>query len=75
MPSLSKQIPIQLLLDKTTTCQTRPAATFFVSQMKNKLSKPTIAKLYPMKKWKANVMQQCIKNRRLSDYIYFVATL
>ena len=29
-----KQIPIKSLLYKTTTCLTRPATTFFVSQMK-----------------------------------------
>ena len=29
--SLPKQIPIQSLLDKTTTCLTRPATTFFLS--------------------------------------------
>ena len=32
----SKQIPIQSLLYKTITCLTRPAITFFVSQMKKK---------------------------------------
>ena len=31
-----KQIPINSLLYKTTTCLTRPATTFFVSQMKKK---------------------------------------
>ena len=34
--SPSKQIPIQSLLYKTTTCLKRPATTFFVSQMKKK---------------------------------------
>ena len=34
MLSLPKEIPIQSLLYKTTTCLTRPATTFFVSQMK-----------------------------------------
>ena len=47
-----KQIPLQSLLYKTTTCLTRPATTFFVSQMKKNLSKATATKLYPTKKWK-----------------------
>ena len=34
-----KPIPVQSFLYKTTTCLTRPATTFFVSQMKKKLSK------------------------------------
>ena len=33
MLSLPKEIPIQSLLYKMTTCLTRPATTFFVSQM------------------------------------------
>ena len=70
-----KTIPIQSLLFKTTNCLTRPATTFFVSQMKKNLSKATFTKLYPVKRWEANARQQCIKNKRLSDYIYFRATL
>ena len=34
MLSPPKQIPLQLLLYKTTTCLTRPETTFFVFQMK-----------------------------------------
>ena len=34
MLSPPKQIPIQLLLYKMTTCLAQPATTFFVSQMK-----------------------------------------
>ena len=34
MLSPPKQIPIQLLLYKTTTCLTRPATTFFESEIK-----------------------------------------
>ena len=37
--SLPKQIPIQSLLYKMTTCLTWPVTTFFVSQMKKKLFK------------------------------------
>ena len=41
MLSLPKQIPIQLLLYKMTTCLSQPATTFFVSQMKkNCLKQP-----------------------------------
>ena len=36
MLSLPKQIPIQSLLQKMTTCLTQPATTFFLSQMKKK---------------------------------------
>ena len=43
----------------------------FVPQMKKKkLSKTATAKLYPAEKWEA-----MNKNKSLSDYIYFVATL
>ena len=45
MLSPPQQIPIQLLLYKTTTCLTRPAATFFVSQIKKSLSKTTTKKI------------------------------
>ena len=56
-----KQTPMQLLLYKTTTCITRPATTFFVSQMKKNLSKTTTTRLYPVKKWETNIRQQGIK--------------
>ena len=49
--SLPKQIAIQLLLYKTTMSLTRPATTFFVSQVKKNLSKTTATKLYPPSKW------------------------
>ena len=48
-----KQIPIQSLLYKTTTCLTRPATTYFVPQMKKNLSKTATAKFYPAEKWVA----------------------
>ena len=51
--SLSKQILIQSLLYKTTTCLTRPAATYFVLQMKKNLPKTATAKLYLAEKWEA----------------------
>ena len=50
----TKQIPLQSLLYKTTTCLKGPATTFFVtffvSQIKKNLSKTTTTKLYPAKK-------------------------
>ena len=55
----------------------RPATTFFVSQMKKTLSKTTAKKLYQAKKKKMQNKhkEQCMKNERLSDYIYSLATL
>ena len=67
-----KQILIQSLLNKTTTCLTRPATSFFVSQMKKNLPKTTTTKFYPAKKWERNIRQQCLKNKRLSDYTLFL---
>ena len=61
MLSLRKQIPMQSLLYKTTTCLTQPVTTFFVSQIKKNLSKTTTIKLYPAKKWETYVREQCIK--------------
>ena len=75
MLSSPKQIPIQSLLYKRTTCLTQPATTFFVSQMKKTLPKTTTTKPYPVKKWETNIWQQCIKNIFLSDYIYSSANL
>ena len=60
MLSLPKQIPIQSLLQKMTTCLTQPATTFFLSQMKKNLSITTTTKLYLAKKWETNIRQQCI---------------
>ena len=71
--SLPKQIPIQPLLYKTTTCLTQPATPFFVSQIQKNLSKTTTSKLYPAKKWETNIRQECIKTNN-SDYIYSSAT-
>ena len=63
------------LLYKRTTCLTRPAAIFFDSQMKKTLSKTTTTKLYPAKEWEKKHKEQCMKNKRLSDYIYSNANL
>ena len=54
---LPELIPIQSLLYKTTTSLTRPATTFFASQIKKNLSKTTITKLYPAKKSETNIRQ------------------
>ena len=72
--SLQKQIPIQSLMCKTTTCLTT-SDHFFVSQMDKNLSKTTTAKFYPSNKWERNIRQQGIKNKCLSDYSYSIATL
>ena len=63
------------LLYKTTTCLTRPATTFFDSQMKKTLSKTTTTKLYPAKECEKKHKEQRMKNKRLSDYIYSNANL
>ena len=55
MLSLPKQILVQLLLYKTTTCLTQPATTFFVSQRKNSLFKTNTKTLYPAKKCKTKM--------------------
>ena len=52
----------------------RPTTTFFVSQMKKNLSKTSTTKLYPAKKWDTKKATMD-KNKRLSDYIYSIATL
>ena len=69
MLSLPKQIPIQSLH------LTRPATTFFDSQMKKNLSKTITAKLYPVKEYEENNKEECIENKDLSDYIYPIANL
>ena len=60
--SQPKQILIQLLLYKMTTCLTQSATTFFISQMKKYLPKTTATKLHKAQKRKINLEQQCIKN-------------
>ena len=69
------QILIQSLLYKTTTCLTRSATAFFCLPNEKKLPKTTTTKLYPAKKWETNLRQQRIRNKRLFDYIYVIATL
>ena len=56
----SKQIFVQSLLSNTTSNH------FFDSQMKKTLSNKGMRKKHK---------EQCIKNKRLSDYIYSIANL
>ena len=57
MLSPPKQILIQLLLYKMTTCLTQPATTFLSPKWKKTLSKTTTKKLYLAKKWETNRQQ------------------
>ena len=71
-----KQILVQSLLYKITTCLTRPATTFFVSRKKNSPSKTTIKRLYPAKKSETIIRSNALKiSVSLSLYLlywYFV---
>ena len=73
MPNLPKQIPMQLLLYKTTTCLTRPATTFFDSQIKEKPVQNNNYKTLSSKGMQKKHKEQCIKNECLSDYIYSIS--
>ena len=66
MLSLPKQIPIQSLLYKATTHLTQPTTTFFLSQMKEKLSKTTTATMHK---------NATMHKKRLSADIYSSAAL
>ena len=68
-----KQIPVQLLPCKTTTYLTRPATTFFVTQMKKVCLKQPL-KIYS-EEMQNKHKEQCIKNKHPSDYIFSFATL
>ena len=69
MLSLPKQIPVQSLLSNATSNH------FFDSQMKKNLSKTITTKLYPAKECEKKHKEECIKNKRFSDYIYSIANL
>ena len=71
MLSPAKPIPIQLLLYKTTLCLKRPGTTFFVPQMKKKLSKTATANLYSAKKWEA-VHKKLTSLQLYLLYCYFI---
>ena len=71
--SLPKQIPIQSLLNKTTTSLTRPATTFLSPKWKKTCLKQS---LLPSKEMgNKNKATMHIKTKRLSDCIYSIATL
>ena len=72
--SLPKQTLIHSWLYKMITCLTRPATTFLRLPNEKNLPKSTTMKTYPVKKWETNIRQQCIKNKRLSDYLYTSTT-
>ena len=72
MLSPPKQIPIQLLLYKRTTCLLQSATTFFDLQMKKILSKATTTKLDPAKECKKTYGTMQKKKKHLSDYIYIL---
>ena len=61
MLSPPKQIPVQLLLHKTTICLTRPTTTFFCLSNEKSLSKTTTKKLYPTKKYETNMRNNARK--------------
>ena len=71
MLSLLKQIPVQSLLCKTTSCLTRPVTTSFVFQMKNACLKQPLETFSSEEMWNKH-KEKCIKNKRLSDYIYSI---
>ena len=73
MLSLPKQMPVQSLLYKTTTRLTRPATTFFDSQMEKACLKQPL-KTLSSKEMRNKHKEQCLKNKRLSGYIYSIAT-
>ena len=73
MLSPAKQIPVQSLLCRMTTCLSWPVTTFFVFQMKVLLKQPL--KTLSSKEMQNKHKKQCIKNKRLSGYIYSIGTL
>ena len=75
MLGLPKQIAMQSLLYKTTTYLTQQRPLLLSNKCKKNLSKTTTTKLYQAEKWEKNIKQQCINNKRLSDYIYSNAAI
>ena len=51
------------------------AATFFDSQMKKTCQKQELHSFIQQRNTKKKHKEQCIKNKRLSDYIYSIANL
>ena len=58
-----------------TTSLTRPATTFFVSQMKKNLSKTTTTRLLPSEEMGKKHKATMHKNKHFSVYIYFIDTV
>ena len=56
-----------------TNCLTQPV-TFFCLPMKKSLSKTTTENLSSEEMWNKH-MEQCIKSKRFSHYIYSIGTL
>ena len=73
MLNLPKKIPVQLLLYKTATCLTRPATTFFDSQLKNETCLKQQQQNFIQQRNVKIHKEQCIKNKQVSDYIYSIA--
>ena len=74
MLSPTTQISVQSLLRKTTTCLKRPVTTFFVSQIKKDCLKQPL-KTLSSEEMRNKHKKQCMKSKRLSDYIYSIAIL
>ena len=69
MLSLPKQIPVPLLLSDATSNH------FFWLPNEKNLSKTITTKLYPAEEYEKKNKEECIKNKRLSDYNYSIANL
>ena len=70
MLSLPNQIPVPLLLSDATSNH------FFWLPNEKNLSKTITTKLYPAEEYeKKKHKEECIKNKRLSDYNYSIANL
>ena len=71
MLNLPTQIPVQLLLYKTTTCLTRPATTFFWLENEKKACLKQQLQNFIQRRNAKKHIEQRIKNK-LSDYIYSI---
>ena len=69
-----KQIPVQSLLCKMATSLMRPVTTFLSSKW-NKACLKQPLKTLSSEEMQNQHKEQYIKNKRLSDYIYSIATL
>ena len=69
-----KQMSVQSLRCKTTTCLTEPATTFLFPKWKKAFLKQPL-KALSSGETENKHQEQCIKNKRFSDYIYSFAAL